>query len=441
MGSTSPRRPRPGPQNAGRGSGAAAFPLLPPIIAAALLAAAPSASAWKVVSVTDFGAVGDNATDNTAAFRAALLAVSGPGGGEVIVPAPGIFKTAPFNLTSDNLLTVQGTIWGMENATLFPLVPALPSYDCPDGMPGPRHHPLVWAVNASNVTIAGSGVINGAGPYWWYCGSPPKHCYAIDRPHILELHNVSGAEVTGITLRNSAFWTFRPWFSRDVHIHDMEIDNPWCNEGGMNTDGIDVDSSVNVLIERNVINCGDDHVTVISGAGEAGRAFGMPSRNVTVRDNRLGTGMGLSVGSSVSGGVEDVLFTGNVMAEGMHDWGLGAHLKTRTSYGGYVRNVAWVDNLFINVTNLGMQIETDYQSSGNCDSSNCTLIQDIVFRNLTFNRLGCPGSFGCYAQRPCINVTFENIWANATCPWGCHNVSSGSAVNVTPPGLAEACGF
>lgn len=399
------------------------------------------ALAWTVVSVTDFGAVGDNATDNTLAFRQALTAVNG--GGEVVVPAAGIFKTAPFNLSSSNTrLSVYGSIWGIENATLWPMVAGLPSYASPDAMPGPRHHPLVWAVNATNVTIAGTGEINGAGPYWWYCGNPPVHCYSITRPHILELHNITGAEVTGVTLRNSGFWTFRPVYSTNVHVHDMRIEAPWCNDGGMNTDGIDVDSSQNVLIERNYISCGDDHVTVISGAGEAGRAFGMPSRNVTVRNNTLGTGMGLSVGSSVSGGVEGVLFTQNVMAEGMDDWGLGTHLKTRVTYGGYVRDIAWVDNLFLNVTNIGMEIETDYQSSGGCNATTCTEIRDIVYRNLTFNNLRSPGSFQCYPARPCVNLTFENIWVNCTgCKWGCKNVSSGTFVNVTPPGLQEACGL
>jgi polygalacturonase len=39
------------------------------------------AQAWKSVSVEDYGALGDNSTDNTKAFRDALLAVAG--GGEV----------------------------------------------------------------------------------------------------------------------------------------------------------------------------------------------------------------------------------------------------------------------------------------------------------------------------------------------------------------------
>ena len=47
--------------------------------------------AWRSVSVSEFGAIGDNKTDNTEAFRAATRAVDG--GGEIVVPS-GIFQTA-----------------------------------------------------------------------------------------------------------------------------------------------------------------------------------------------------------------------------------------------------------------------------------------------------------------------------------------------------------
>ena len=42
--------------------------------------------------------------------------------------------------------------------------------------------------------------------------------------------------------------------------------------------------------------------------------------------------MGISIGSSVSGGVEDVLYARNVMTETEGQWGMGIHIKTRTSY-------------------------------------------------------------------------------------------------------------
>ena len=176
--------------------------------------------------------------------------------------------------------------------------------------------------------------------------------HGIGRPHLLELNNITDAEVTGVTLLDSPFWTFHPVYCKNLHIHHMEIQVPWMahvngqNISGFNGDGIDVDSCQNVLIEHNYINCGDDHVTILSGVGKAGQDFGMPSKNITVADNRMGSGMGLSIGSSVSGGVEDVLYTRNVMNETVGQWGMGIHIKTRTAYGGYIRNIVYDSNVF-----------------------------------------------------------------------------------------------
>jgi len=152
--------------------------------------------------------------------------------------------------------------------------------------------------------------------------------------------------------------------------------------------------------------------------------------------------MGLSVGSSVSGGVEDVLFTRNIMKERLQDWGIGSHLKTRVSYGGFIRNIAYVDNRFDVVTNLGIQIETDYQSSGGCNATTCTEIRDIVWRNHS-GSAGSPGALSCMPARPCINITLidVNITGRNGNSWGCTNVSSGTFINVHPPGLQEACGL
>ena len=392
------------------------------------------AAAWRVVSVTDFGAVGDNATDCTGAFRAALSAVAAAGGGEVVVPAPGAFKTGPFNISSNTQLTVNGGVVGVADIAAFPLVALLPSY----GDILPRRHPLVWAVGATNVSIRGAGIIDGQGPYWW-----PLFNTGAARPHLMEMNNVSGLRIEGVTLLNSGFWTLHPIYCTDVHIHHINITTPWCeNYACANTDGIDVDSSSDVLIEDSYISCGDDHVTVISGQNAAGRAFGMPSRNVTVRRLRLGTGMGLSIGSSVSGGVQDVVYEDCEMAEDATEWGQGAHLKTAAMRGGYVRNVVWRRINFAVVSTTGLEVETGYQSGqGGCDASNCTEIRDIAFINISVGEVGGPGSVQCFPMRPCVNLTFLSVHVNTSGSWDCANVASGSVVDVTPPGLAQACGL
>lgn len=176
---------------------------------------------------------------------------------------------------------------------------------------------------------------------------------------------------------------------------------------------------------------------------------------MTIQDNVLGTGMGMSIGSSVSGGVEGVLYARNVMAEGRYlnastygYWGQGAHIKTRVDYGGFIRDIAYINNTFNSVSTQGILVETDYQSSGACTALNCTDIRNIVFRNFTVHALGGlggggPGNIGCYKVRPCVNITFEDVFINTTGSgdaWGCQNLTGGTFVNVTPPGLAQACG-
>ena len=381
---------------------------LGPVMLLLCLLGRPALGAWRSVSVVEMGAKGDNATDNTKAFRAALASVEG--GGEVVVPAGGCFRTAPINLTSHVVLRVEGTMRALEDRDAFPKIAVLPSVGHDYDTNGPaRYQPFVFACGGTNITIRGEGTIDGAGAYWWTRASRQLN-HGVGRPHLLELQNVTGVEVTGVTLLDSAFWTFHPVYCRDVHIHHMEIQVPWLahvdgqNISGFNGDGIDVDSCQDVLIEHNYINCGDDHVTILAGVGKAGQDFGMPSRNITVADNRLGSGMGLSVGSSVSGGVEDVLYTRNVMNETSGQWGMGVHIKvstaapfdffrrsliqvvaqTRTTYGGYIRNVVYADNYFetAGVPGGAIHIESGYQSGrGNsCSFSECTDIRDIVFR-------------------------------------------------------------
>ena len=121
--------------------------------------AAAAAAGWLSVSVTDYGAVGDNATDSSAAFRAALAAVTAAGGGEVLVPAPGIFKTLPVNLSSHMRLRVDGTMFALAtNVCAWPLVPPIFTYATT--MPTWRYQPFVWypGVEAGiNISVAGTG--------------------------------------------------------------------------------------------------------------------------------------------------------------------------------------------------------------------------------------------------------------------------------------------
>ena len=52
----------------------------------------------------------------------------------------------------------------------------------------------------------------------------------------------------------------------------------------------------------------DDCIAIKSGKDEDGRAVGIPTRNITIRDMTFGQGHGISIGSEMSGDVLDVVF-------------------------------------------------------------------------------------------------------------------------------------
>ena len=262
------------------------------------------------------------------------------------------------------------------------------------------------------------------------------------------MYNSTNLELRDLTVKDSAFWTIHPVLSRNVHIHHLKILNPSCRlYKCANTDGIDIDSSENVLVEYNYIDVGDDHVTVLAGEHPGAP----PSRNITVQHNDLRSGMGLAIGSRTAGGVENVLYYNNVMTE-KEKMGIvnGIHIKFRDRYRGYVRNVAWIDNVFYRAGRPGgaIKFESGYQTDNakrDCTKDGwkkCPELSNILVRNLTVHD-GGPGAINCYANVPCTNITFDNVrYVNdpkASIP--CRNVASGRAINTYPSNLfdPESC--
>ena len=56
-----------------------------------------------------------------------------------------------------------------------------------------------------------------------------------------------------------------------------------------NTDGLDPDSTRNVLIHDVYIRTGDDGIAIKSGWDEYGYQYGRPSENITIRDCNVST--------------------------------------------------------------------------------------------------------------------------------------------------------
>jgi hypothetical protein len=95
-------------------------------------------SAGMTFNVVDYGAVGDNVTDDTAAFVAAIADISEQRNNNddddlvsvLLVPTGGKFLIQPINLTSNMVFLIQNgaTVLGKMNQSEWPIIPGAPSY-------------------------------------------------------------------------------------------------------------------------------------------------------------------------------------------------------------------------------------------------------------------------------------------------------------------------
>ena len=116
--------------------------------------------------VMKYGASGDGAKDCTAAFREAVAACAAAGGGRVIVPA-GRFLTGAVHLRSRvNLHLAEGSTlaFSRDPRQFLPAV-----FTRWEGVEVMNYSPFIYAFEARDVAITGSGTLDGeAGDaHWW----------------------------------------------------------------------------------------------------------------------------------------------------------------------------------------------------------------------------------------------------------------------------------
>jgi polygalacturonase len=277
--------------------------------------------------------------------------------------------------------------WSMQTESLWPLIPVLPSYGHGHELPGPRYSSLIHGQYLNDFIVTGeNGSIDGQGAWWWRQHKLQKLKYT--RGHLIELLWSSNIEISNVTLRNSLFWTVHPYDCTNVTIHGVTILAPL---NAPNTDGINPDSCRNVIVENCYISVGDNAVAIKSGWDVYGMQYARPCVNITIRNlfvHSLISG-GVSIGSEISGGVEDVV------VDGLHIWGSrsSVRIKTSTGRGGYVRNISY-SNLTLNDVRVAIAIQTD---SGEHPNSGFNPRAFPQVSNISFN-----GIFGSKVRYPVI---------------------------------------
>ena len=282
----------------------------------------------KTFTITDYGAVGDGKTMNTAAIQKTIDAASAAGGGKVVVP-PGKFLTAPFHLASSiNLnLPAGATILFSNNRADFKLTTAARYEDC------------ITAPNCHDVAITGAGTIDGQGEPWWAAfrdGSDNR----IHRPFMIVINSCQRLLVQGVTLTNSPMFHLVPQRCQNVTIDGIHIQAP---ARAPNTDGIDP-SGFDFVFKNCVFDVGDDCIAIKPGGKiDPNRAS---CENFLITDCTFNHGHGMSIGGQTPGGLKHLIVRNSTF----DSTDSGIRMKSPLGQGGLVEDCLYENLTMKNVT-------------------------------------------------------------------------------------------
>jgi len=381
--------------------------LAPIFVAALLCGAGETLLAQATCDPRTFGAKGDGVTKDTQAIQSAIDACAAKGGGIVRLTA-GTYVSAPIVLKSniDFHLDKGATLLGSPNHADYP---PQTEFHLPD------LQPLVGAIGATNIAITGEGTIDGNGESWWKEARGVKDHGILGvgkpRPKLIILDHCKHVRVEGVSIKNSPMWQLVPYYSDDVVIKKIRVTAP---PDAPNTDAVDPFSSSNIVIDHLYADTGDDDIAIKSGPINSPGPDD-PSKNIVIRDCTFLHGHGLSVGSELSGGAQ------NILAERIHFDGTdnGIRVKANRDRGNDVGNFVFRDIDMKNVK-IAVLISEYYPKVMPPDNEAPQAVgrltphfHDIVLENVTATGSGTAGVIVGLPESPVLGVVLENVKLSA----------------------------
>ncbi|ERN03259.1 hypothetical protein AMTRI_Chr02g220090 [Amborella trichopoda] len=342
--------------------------------------------------VLNFGAVGDGVTDDTKAFEAAWAAACKVEASTLVVPAEFHFLVGPISFAGpycqpNIVFQLEGTIVAPTKREVWG-----------------RYGMLQWIQFSKlrGITVSGQGVIDGRGAAWWggssyqqITGQFSKVAMPSIKPTALRFYGSFNVMVTGITIQNSPQCHLKFDACTGVIVSNINVLSPGDS---LNTDGIHLQNSKDVLVQHSNFACGDDCVSIQTGCS-----------NVYLHDINCGPGHGISIGGlgrdNTKACVSNVTVRNVVIRNTMH----GVRIKTWQGGSGSVQGV-----LFSNVQVFEVQfpivIDQFYCDRRTCKNQTAAVaLEGITYENIRGTYTIKPMHFACSDSVPCMGVVLNNI--------------------------------
>lgn len=276
--------------------------LLAGLTSASLLAGAE----LKRLAISDFGAVADGKTLNTAAIQKAIDQAQAGGGGVVVIPA-GIFRSGSIFLKPgvELYLDEGAVLLGSDGIEDYPKRETRI-----EGHFEPWRMALVNAQGMDRVRIGGKGRLDGNGVTFWNAfwarrkENPRCTNLEVERPRLMFIDRCKDVRIEGVAFQDSGFWNLHVYHSSGVVIEGVRITVPSAVNGlrGPSTDGMDIDSSQDVTIRKCYISVDDDNIALKGSKGPLADhdADSPPVENILIEDTEFGDGNGMTCGSEAT---------------------------------------------------------------------------------------------------------------------------------------------
>lgn len=302
--------------------------------------------------ITVYGAKADGVSDSRPFILKAIEDCSKKGGGVVMLSGGTFFCKGPVSLKSNVNLHIAGGTTLLFSSDPDDYLPEV--FTRWEGVEIYNYSPLIYTAEQENVAITGKGIIDGNASETWSNfrskqGPAQNRARKFGteqvpvkerifgngdflRPSFVQFVRCNRILVEGVTFKNSPFWILHPVYCSDFVIRNVEFISL-----NINNDGIDVDSSINGLIEGCSFTTGDDAVVFKSGRDQDGWRVGKPTQNIVVRDCSAPQVLhGIAFGSELSGGIENIFIEnfrmGKVRSKAIQ-------FKANKDRGGFVKNI------------------------------------------------------------------------------------------------------
>lgn len=346
----------------------------------------------SVVSVDDFGAVGDGMTDDTEAFEDAWNEACSSVFPIFYVPQGGTYLVRHTNFSGpcQSPLTVQifGTIIAPED---------------PNDWEESQTSRWLLFNGVNNLVLRGGGIIDGRGNEWWAQSCKiNKTNPCRPAPTAIVFESITNLWVRNLVVINSP--KFHVTFENcvGVEVNNQVVKAP---EHSPNTDGLHISASKYVVIKNSMIGTGDDCISIVSNS------FDISIRNVT-----CGPGHGISIGSLGKANSDSEV--SNVMVDGayIHDTTNGLRIKTWQGGSGYAEGIKFQNVYMLNVSHPIIINQYYCDSPEPCpNQTSAVRVSEVSYSSIIGTsatteaiRLACSQSVSC------DNIVLQNIYLTLT---------------------------